>query len=368
MRRHLKVRVTRKHPKIKITKEKILLRTRRILSICWALLVLLVGLDILKYSLISWINIEFLKSFFNSPIKSFFLSYFMTEVTMSWSPIAGAFISLGDVLAITEKNLAAIIMGTRGGVNSFLLITWLLMLFKWKSLKRSLWITVIQFLVTLSSTAIAAIFIFGVLKLGFMDDLSVFVADWFVLNSFFEGITGFFSHYIKLLIKSPIILWIMWLGMLVWWLFLFDKCFSFISHGKDKRILKKIVSIESSFISGFVVTALTMSLSVSVAILLPLYLRKFINRKMLMAYILGANISTLFDTLFLWIMAKSIIGIKVILAFLFAVTLWVILIMIGFKYYHKAISYLTDKILSNKIHFIIFTIIVMFTPLIFFFF
>gem|GEM_PF-5632163 len=42
-----------------------------------------------------------------------------------------------------------------------------------------------------------------------------------------------------------------------------------------------------------------MSLSVSVAIMMPLYVRKAINKKMLIAYILGANVSTLFDTLFL---------------------------------------------------------------------
>jgi Na+/phosphate symporter len=128
-----------------------------------------------------------------------------------------------------------------------------------------------------------------------------------------------------------------------------------------------MVNTKTSFMAGFVITALTMSMSISVGILLPLYMRKIINKKMLIAYILWANVSTLFDTLFLGMMAKSILGIKVIIAFLIAVIAAVIFLMLTFNIYHRCISYITDKILSNRLLFFIFTIIIMFSPIVFLF-
>ena len=51
------------------------------------------------------------------------------------------------------------------------------------------------------------------------------------------------------------------------------------------------------FLLGLVVTAVTMSVSVSVGILVPLSARGYIRRENLIPYMLGANISTLVDTL-----------------------------------------------------------------------
>jgi Na+/phosphate symporter len=148
-------------------------------------------------------------------------------------------------------------------------------------------------------------------------------------------------------------------------LFFFDKSFSFLKQKENQKILEKFENKKTAFLSGFIVTALTMSLSVSVTILLPLYLRKLIDRRLLIAYILGANISTLFDTLFLGIMTKSILGIQVIISFLIAVTLAVSLYLLIFKYYRRSIGRITDLILKNKYSFLAFTIIAMAIPILF---
>jgi len=362
------LKILKKHRKDrKFKRENIFVIVRRVFMVCISLTVLLVGLDLLKRSIISGINIEFFKDFFAYPVKSFFLSYLMTEVTMSGSPIAWAFISLGDVLSINQNNLVAIIMWTRGGINSFLLITGILMLIKWKSLKRALWISVIQFFVTLSSTLISAIFVFHILKLDFMETLSQKVLDWFILSSVFDVVVKFFSDKIIFVVSNNIITWIWGILLLVGGLFLFDRSFSFIAHWKDRKILKKIANEKNSFIAGFILTALTMSLSVSVAIMMPLYVRKAINKKMLIAYILGANVSTLFDTLFLWIMSQSAIGIKVILSFIISIAISVAILFALFKYYQNWISKATDYVLENKYRFIVFTIISMLGPIAFIF-
>jgi sodium-dependent phosphate cotransporter len=291
----------------------------------------------------------------------------MTEITMSGSPIAWAFIGLWEVLKIPANNLMSIILWTRWWVNSVLLITGLLMLLKWKSLRRALGITVIQFFVTLSVTLLSATFVFQLLK------LDIFANIWDLLTSSITSSIGVWNlieivvNTFKLHIPWIINLLIIWLILLVWWLFAFDQNFSFV---KDEHIAKKIRKIESTqtaFLAGFILTALTMSLSISVTLLLPLYMRKVITRRHLIPYILGANISTLFDTLFLAIMTDSVIWIRVILAFITATIISVCIILFGFQYYRKIITFLTDTILDNKYYFILFLIIIMFIPLLFLF-
>jgi len=339
--------------------------SKKIIEIIFSLLILLVWLDLIKHVLIGWFHKDFLSNFFVTPTKSFFISYLMTEITMSWSPIAWAFISLWETLAINIKNLAAIIMWTRGWVNSFLLITWLLMLFKWKSLRRSLWITVIQFFVTLSVTLLAGIFLFPLLKVNTIWNLAEIISWKFAINGIFENITWIISGLIKNNISQAIPILLLWFVFLAAGLFFFDKSFSFLKQKENKEILEKFETKKNAFISGFVITALTMSLSVSVTILLPLYLRKLINRKLLIAYILWANISTLFDTLFLWIMTQSTIGIQVIISFLISVIFAVGIYILLFKHYRKWIWKITDYILKNKYNFLIFTIIAMIVPILF---
>jgi len=361
------IKIQKEPPAPKPRRLKVLNAIRRIIMISISLLVLLVGLDIIKSSIVSWINIDFLTQFFNTPLKSFFVSYLMTEITMSGSPIAWAFVSLGEVLNLSQQSLTAAIMGTRGGINSFLLITGILMLIRWKSLKRALGITVIQFLVTISVTTLAAVFVFGIVKLWIMETFAEYIGNSITMNSMLSSVTEFFSQAIVVQIPNGIITGIIWLLLLIGGLFLFDKSFSFIAHGDNKKFIRKIVSVSTSFIWGFIITALTLSLSVSIAMLLPLYVRKVINRKMLIAYILWANISTLFDTVFLWIISNSTTSIKVILSFLAAITIAVIIFMAIFKPYQHVISNFADKILKNKYTFIIFTAIMLLFPVILFF-
>jgi Na+/phosphate symporter len=54
---------------------------------------------------------------------------------------------------------------------------------------------------------------------------------------------------------------------------------------------------EVMFLMGLVITLLTMSVSISIGILVPLSTRGYIRRENIIPYILGANISTLADTL-----------------------------------------------------------------------
>ncbi|NOZ44663.1 MAG: hypothetical protein GXP45_06045 [bacterium] len=71
-----------------INREKIINISKKIGKIIFSLLLLLIGLDLIKHVLLGGLHQEFLNQFFVSPTKSFFVSYLMTEISMTGSPIA----------------------------------------------------------------------------------------------------------------------------------------------------------------------------------------------------------------------------------------------------------------------------------------
>ncbi len=343
--------------------ENIFLITRRVVMIFFSLFVLLFWLSIIKNLLIQWLNLDFFYSFFHNPVKSFFTSYVLTEFTMSWSPIAWAFVSLSDLVNINKVNLISIIVWTRWWINTFLLFSWMLLLFKWKSLKRSLWVWVVQFFVTFSVSLFSLLFIFYITKLKFIDNIVHYFFNWLNIKLISSSVFSSITNFVVSNISNNFLALFVWFLFLIFWLFMFDRSFSFLSHWKWKKTLDKIINIKTSFIFGFIITLLTMSLSISLAIMIPLYERKVINRKMLIAYILWANISTLFDTLLLWILSESKLWLNIIISFIFSVLIVVIIYLVFFKLYSKIIIFFSDLVLLHKKRFMLFVMIVMILPI-----
>lgn len=350
---------------MKIKSNKIFKIALKTFLILWSLLVFLLWLELLKHSLVEIINPATFFKFLWSPIKSFLLSYMMTEITMSGSPIAWAFVWLWEALNINPMNMIFILMWTRWGVNSVLLITWLMLLIKQRSLRRALGITVIQFFVTFSVTLLSATYVAYFLNWWFLDVVAKFLTsnlnNYFSISQFIGNISNIFVYNIA----NIYFILILWILFLFGWLFAFDKSFSFINSKSAEKKIKKIETIRNAFIFWFVLTALTMSLSISVTFLLPLYVRKIVTRRYLIAYILGANISTLFDTLLLGMVANTVLWVKAVLAFILANIISVsIFFSVYTIIYRKVIYYITDKILDRKFLFLLFLFVIMVLPII----
>jgi Na+/phosphate symporter len=80
---------------------------------------------------------------------------------------------------------------------------------------------------------------------------------------------------------------------------LFDKALPQLRFEKAglHRASRLIYRPSVMFVLGLLVTLLTLSVSVSIGILVPLSARGYVRRENIMPYILGANISTMIDTL-----------------------------------------------------------------------
>lgn len=85
------------------------------------------------------------------------------------------------------------------------------------------------------------------------------------------------------------------------------------------------------FLMGVVITALSMSVSISLSILVPLSARGYIRTENAIAYIMGANVSTFVDTLFVALLLSNPQATEVVLVQMISITA-VSLFVLAFLY------------------------------------
>ena len=85
------------------------------------------------------------------------------------------------------------------------------------------------------------------------------------------------------------------------------------------------------FLVGCGVTFLTLSVSVSLTLLVPLVAKGYLRRANTLPYIAGANVTTLADTLVAAILLGNQDGVRVVVAVTLSVTVWT-LALLAFAY------------------------------------
>ena len=118
------------------------------------------------------------------------------------------------------------------------------------------------------------------------------------------------------------------------------------------------------FLLGFLVTLVTMSVSISLGILVPLSARGYVRRENMIPYVLGANISTLIDTLAAAALLGDPRGMTIVLVHMLVGALTSLLI-IGLAYpaYERAISRALRWVTHKRWHFALFVGIIFLIPL-----
>ncbi len=114
---------------------------------------------------------------------------------------------------------------------------------------------------------------------------------------------------------------------------------------------------------GCAVTLLTLSVSLSLTILVPLTMKGYVKRQHLIPYIMGANITTWIDTLFASLLLNSPHAFTIVFTEM-VVGGGVSLIVLLFAYplYSRAILALAHRITARRRNFIIFLSLILITP------
>lgn len=251
-------------------------------------------------------------------------------LVLSGSPIAAVALSFYAGGATTELQTFAMLSGSRLGASFVVLLVGFLYAVRNRGRNRSESIGMGVLALALTAVVyIPATFIgYGALKAGWFDRIR-----WHASGEVQSVVDSVWGPSLDLLGKLPE--WTLLpigLGIVLLSFQLLDRVLPQLDgerHGsKRAEWLKRPWPM---FLLGCAVATVTLSVSVALTLLVPLASRGLINRRQAIPYIMGANITTLADTLIAAMVLGNAVAVQIVLAQAVAVSI-VSLLLLAFAY------------------------------------
>jgi hypothetical protein len=240
-----------------------------------------------------------------------------------------------DAGIIDEIQTFTMIVGSRMGASFIILFIGFIYVLRGRNRSTSLSMGLLSFTVT--GTLQAGALIIGVLM------LSTDILDRFQLREgmAITALTDLIFDPISAFLQGILPTWALFIvGMVIILLTfnLFDKCLPemAIKESQVGRVSRLVYQPMIMFLLGAGVTLVSMSVSVSLSILVPLSHRGFVRRENVIPYIMGANITTFIDTLLAAVLLNNPAAITVVMAQMLAVGITSIIILLTvFRRYER---------------------------------
>lgn len=284
----------------------------------------------------------------SSPASALGFGWVLSSLALSGSPVAATALSFQDAGALSVRESFAMIAGSRLGASFVVVLVGFIYMLRGRSREMSLGAGLLALLVT-QSTYIPAL---GV-------GLYFLRADWFngvrftaqqamespldlLLNSIVSGFSRLFPLWLLLPIGFALIL----TSFRV-----IDRALPTLrieqtDLGRINRLLYRPLV---TFLLGAAVTSVTLSVSLSLSLLVPLSARGYIRQENAIPYIMGANITTFVDTLVAAAMLGNPAAVTVVLAEMASVGLVSMLILLFvYRPYQRAIVGLMRRLALRR--------------------
>ncbi|HJW91359.1 MAG TPA: hypothetical protein VJ436_12020 [Anaerolineales bacterium] len=299
----------------------------------------------------------------NSPASALGFGWLSASLALSGSPVAATALAFLDAGVLTPTETFAMIAGSRLGAAFIVLLVGITYLLRGKKREVSLGAGLLSLLVTQTLYIPVTALGFFILSRGWLQRWQI-EADQ-AMNSPFELLFGPFVAALERFIP----VWILFpLGfiLVVSSLWLFDRVIPDL-HLKESNLglvhhllYRPVVT----FLLGAGITAITMSVSVSLSLLVPLSARGYIRRENLIPYILGANITTFVDTLIAAALLANPAAVTVVLVQMVSVAGVSLLILTTvFRMYERLLERLVTKIGARRTNLLVYIGIIFLTPL-----
>lgn len=135
-------------------------------------------------------------------------------------------------------------------------------------------------------------------------------------------------------------------------------------RGRFNQVGSALYRPSIMFLVGFVVTLLTLSVSVSLTVLVPLTAKGYIRRENLLPYMLGANISTFVDTMAVSLLVDAPEAFPVVLTLMLLVAAFALpLVFFCFVPFEKGVDRVARWFTSGVAPMIVFLVLLLATPI-----
>ncbi len=230
------------------------------------------------------------------PMNAVGFGWLLAYVALSGSPVAAIGITLLAGGTLTETEAFGVVGGSRLGASFIVLAVGFFLYMRKKRNADGLYIGVVALLTTFTTQGPAILLGLVSLHFGWLDGLQFtmpsFVTDWVdtVYGGPVDAANGALPRLGVFLLGA---------GVLLASFTVFDRALPQLEGEAEgiRRVFHALNSIPLMFLMGCLITSLTLSVSISLTVLVPLSLKGYLKREHIIPYVMGANITTFIDTL-----------------------------------------------------------------------
>ena len=265
----------------------------------------------------------------NSPVNALGFVWFASYLVMSGSPVAAVSVAFLAAGAVDQLAAYAMIVGSRLGASFIVLFVGFMYVLRGHERRSGLSMGLLALVVT-ASIYLPALLVGGLLLESEALDF-VQLGGGAALSSFLEEVTAPIVDIVSGFLPG----WgVMLAGLVVLWVsfYLFDRVLPELDlqHSRFSQVARLVYRPLPMFVLGSALTLVTLSVSLSLSLLVPLSARGYIRRENAIPYIMGANITTIVDTLLATVMLGSSDAFAVVLASMVSVMLVSLVVMLLF--------------------------------------
>lgn len=232
----------------------------------------------------------------SGPLNSVGFGWLLAYVALSGSPVAAIGISLLAGGTLSEAEAFGVVGGSRLGASFIVLAVGFVLYLRRKRNADGLYIGVVALLTTFTTQGPAILLGLVSLHFGWLDGVQftvpAVVTDWVdgVYGRPVDGLDRVLPDVAVFLVGS---------GVLLGSFAVFDRALPQLEGEAEgiRRVFHALNSRPLMFLMGCIITSLTLSVSISLTVLVPLSLKGYLKRDHIIPYVMGANITTFIDTL-----------------------------------------------------------------------
>jgi len=299
----------------------------------------------------------------DNPVNSLGFGWLFAYVIMSGSPVAASALTFFDAGVLSSLAAFTMITGSRLGASFIVLFIGFVYVIRGHDRAAGLSMGLISLTVTFTTYIIGLFVGLTLFQSGALDH--VYLRSGAQVSSVVDLI---FDPIARLFVQNlpNWSLFLVGLAIIMTSFNLFDRTLPEMSLKESQvgRMARMVYRPWVMFILGGLVTTISMSVSVSLSILVPLSNRGFIRRENVIPYIMGANITTFIDTLLATLLLDNPTAFTIVLVEMLSVTIVsVIILATSYRHYEHSTLSFVSWVTARKRNLAFFMVVIFVVPL-----
>ncbi len=296
-------------------------------------------------------------------LNIFGFGWLAAYLLMSGSPVAAVSLTLFGGGVLSGSEAFAMINGSRYGASFIVLFVGGLYYLRRRREPDGLYIGVVALLTTFTLYVPSMLMGFLALRQGWLDKLTLGRPVFFASTS--DALHDLVVSPVSALLPSAG-LFILGVALLMASFHVFDRALPRVDSASPRleRLLALFNRPWAMFAAGLLITALTLSVSISLTLLVPLAHKGLLRRESVIPFVIGANISTFGDTLFAAMLVGAPRAVTIVLVQVVSVAVVsMAVLLLAYGPYRRLILGLADASTRSRAGFAVFLGAILLVPL-----